>query len=481
MHTQHYLHRTLYVFVVLTLVLTTVLSASSQPVTAADNSTYLLADIHPGSLPTEYMGFKRITENLLFFAARDSEHGYEPWVTDGTAEGTRLLLDIWPGSINSMNPNSPDGPYPHDLLVYKDELYFFAEEPDGFGLWKTGGTPETTVRVLDADGISWLRLVENQILFLNNEGLVATNGTPGNITLIGTTQKPGKVSITAPVAFQGKLYYFTREEVYSNDQTLVELWSCGLSGCDAAPIKSWENVPGVTNWNRMKFAPYKTDNLFFFVGYSPAAGFEIWQSNGTTAGTEMVGEVIPGEGQIYTTIYAATANQFFFIGGTSLSDETAFHLYATSGKAVGGIQQLNSQVGNGTLEVRDTYVYFIDRQFPEGTSYWARTNGTPEGTVRFDPGEPYRPGAFVEELNQAAFFTARPMDVSNMELYIMPGQPSEMHLFADIRPGTSGSSPRYITRVNGKLVFTADDGIHGRELWAAEWSNYQVFLPMIAR
>ena len=30
----------------------------------------------------------------MFFALRDSEHGTEPWRTDGTPSGTRLLKDI---------------------------------------------------------------------------------------------------------------------------------------------------------------------------------------------------------------------------------------------------------------------------------------------------------------------------------------------------------------------------------------------------
>ena len=37
----------------------------------------------------------------VFFLANDSEHGSEPWVSDGTVEGTRLLKDIQPGAGSS--------------------------------------------------------------------------------------------------------------------------------------------------------------------------------------------------------------------------------------------------------------------------------------------------------------------------------------------------------------------------------------------
>lgn len=40
-------------------------------------------------------------------------------------------------------------------------------------------------------------------------------------------------------------------------------------------------------------------------------------------------------------------------------------------------------------------------------------------------------------------------------------------MVADIYPGSS-SEPEYLTEYNGKFFFRADDGIHGRELWAME-------------
>jgi len=41
----------------------------------------------------------------LVFSADDGNSGRELWTTDGTAEGTRLLADLWPGGGGS----SPGG------------------------------------------------------------------------------------------------------------------------------------------------------------------------------------------------------------------------------------------------------------------------------------------------------------------------------------------------------------------------------------
>ncbi|HEX5167756.1 MAG TPA: T9SS type A sorting domain-containing protein [Cyclobacteriaceae bacterium] len=41
-------------------------------------------------------------DNNLFFTINDSEKGVEPWVTDGTVQGTHLVNDIWNGVGSSM-------------------------------------------------------------------------------------------------------------------------------------------------------------------------------------------------------------------------------------------------------------------------------------------------------------------------------------------------------------------------------------------
>lgn len=38
----------------------------------------------------------------------------------------------------------------------------------------------------------------------------------------------------------------------------------------------------------------------------------------------------------------------------------------------------------------------------------------------------------------------------------------------DIYPGATGSSPAWLTNVSGTLYFSADDGIHGNELWKSD-------------
>jgi ELWxxDGT repeat protein len=69
------------------------------------------------------------------------------------------------------------------------------------------------------------------------------------------------------------------------------------------------------------------------------------------------------------------------------------------------------------------------------------------------------------------FFTAED-GVHGRELWKSQGfggasGPAAM-LMKDIRPGTATSNPRRLTLVGNLLFFTADDGVHGRELWVSD-------------
>jgi ELWxxDGT repeat protein len=76
-----------------------------------------------------------------FFVADDGVHGREPWVSDGTPEGTHLITDLVPGSGSSS---------PAELTAIGDRVYFAAHTlGHGRELWRSDGTPAGTVRVTD--------------------------------------------------------------------------------------------------------------------------------------------------------------------------------------------------------------------------------------------------------------------------------------------------------------------------------------------
>jgi ELWxxDGT repeat protein len=79
----------------------------------------------------------------VLFVANDGDHGREPWFSDGTLSGTRLVADIVPG---------PHGSEPHELARFGRWVVFAArDEAHGVEPWATDGTQDRTVRLADVE------------------------------------------------------------------------------------------------------------------------------------------------------------------------------------------------------------------------------------------------------------------------------------------------------------------------------------------
>lgn len=120
--------------------------------------TILLSDINPGSGYQYPYGegplqsFPRdFTEHngVLLFSAEDAVNGAELWRTDGTADGTVLLADIFPGTFDDFGETYPNSSNPTGLVEFNGEVYFAADDgTSGRELWKTDGTDAGTVSTL---------------------------------------------------------------------------------------------------------------------------------------------------------------------------------------------------------------------------------------------------------------------------------------------------------------------------------------------
>src|SRR5262245_57599686 len=98
------------------------------------------------------------------------------------------------------------------------------------------------------------------------------------------------------------------------------------------------------------------------------------------------------------------------------------------------------------------------RVVPSGTP--ALLKNVNPGTLGSSPGQITAVGATV-------FFSAND-NVHGRELWKTDGTAAGTALVKDINPGRGSSYPEYLTNFNGTLFFTANDGVHGKELWKSD-------------
>ena len=123
-------------------------------------------------------------------------------------------------------------------------------------------------------------------------------------------------------------------------------------------------------------------------------------------------------------------------------------------------------------------LFFTADDGTTGQELW-KSDGTAEGTVLVKDirpgssnyGYPYGSDAYeLTAVGGTLYFTAND-GVHGQELWQSDGTEAGTVLVMDIRPGGDGSSPDYLAFVNGALFFAANDGRNGLEPWILRWDE----------
>jgi len=95
---------------------------------ACDGQTaFMVRDIVNGVEDGVVSPYLTAFEGKVFFAAYTADFGLEPWISDGTSQGTHILQDICPGIAGSF-PISPK--------ILNEYLFFTADNGLGEQIWK---------------------------------------------------------------------------------------------------------------------------------------------------------------------------------------------------------------------------------------------------------------------------------------------------------------------------------------------------------
>lgn len=302
-----------------------------------DAGTYMIKDINPGSARGCLFPFATLN-GKVFFIGNDGVNGEELWITDGTASGTNLLKDIKTGSFSSSITQ---------FTVFNSKLYFAAWDLNhGQELWVTDGTASGTQMVLDIN--------------------------PG----------PNNSNIAILCEYNGKLYFHAQDGTNG-----LELWSTDGTASGTQMVKdiwpgSSPGVPGLFNY----CAVY--NGKLYFPANDGINGLELWSTDGTSAGTQMVKDInTSGNGDpTYLMVYKG---KLYF---SAADVDHGYELFSSDGTAVGtqivkdifpGASTANSSMPSYLFAGKNRF-YFTAQNTTNNTQLW-QSDGTDTGTKMISP------------------------------------------------------------------------------------------------
>jgi len=234
----------------------------------------------------------RAAGSRLYFERQDAAHGFEPWVTDGTATGTTLLSDIRPGTSSSVS-NTPPGTIGARVLFSADDAVH------GVELWATDGTPAGTDLVADVNPLQRTATsnavfgsrLGRQLLVFASDGIHGmepwiTDGTEAGTRLLADVA-PGLATSTfgGSATWRGQIYFPADDVTHGR-----EMWV--TDGTAAGTRLVADVAPGSASLGLGLITPL--DSALVFVAHDDDHGDELWTSDGTGAGTRMLKDINEG-------------------------------------------------------------------------------------------------------------------------------------------------------------------------------------------
>ncbi len=346
----------------------------------------------------------------FFFAARDAAAGEELWITDGTEAGTRIVKDINPDEASS---------HPRPLATLGTKLFFKASDGTTSGFWVTDGTEAGTEFIAYSYQTSRLMVHDNKAIFpVNYAGkleLWASDGTAAGSGQFVNLQDKGW-SFEKFFGTLGNYFFFTISSPATGTEIAV---SDGTSDGTMLLKEMAEGTTGIS----VRGAFVEDGSIYFLIRTGDL--FELWKSNGTTAGTAKYADIAPG--------YNIPSESLRKIGGLifyiAMAEEMKISLFSFDVASKSETKLMDVMSAEcGLFEISLDYMagivkdrlYFSACDSEHGFEIFS-SDGTVEGTI----------------------------------------------MVADINPGKDSSLPLfYYPAPDGKaLYFNAYDGVHGYELY----------------
>ena len=380
-----------------------------------------------------------------------------------------LVRDIRSGA-NSSNPE--------DLTAYKKQLVFSAE--DAYGnreVWTSKGTEQSTTKLKEINAEKGsnpkhFTTVGNKLFFVANDGvhgreLWSSKGRESSTALVSDLHSGKKSSLPRDLTAFKKRLFFTADDgngrrIYSTNGRSTKTYLSDLTLHSDSELTVFRNK-------------------LFFVAESATDGRALYKWNGRSATATKIYDSYPDDTRNHSTIDQLTVagNKLYFTASTY---EANTELYVTKGSSRTSrmVRDINTRSGGSNptnLTPVGSTLYFSADNGKDGRNLWS-TQGKVKNTKQV--ADIYEGGTanvdLITNVQGTLFFAASSLDDSGDPIYreLWKHDPSsgETALVKDIHP-TSASLQYNNTLVDakGQLLFAANDGTNGLELWSSDGSK----------
>jgi ELWxxDGT repeat protein len=436
----------------------------------------LVADVDPGGgsgLESAYAALR--PDGTAIFIGTTADTGSEPWITDGTAAGTRLVANVAPEEqVHSSSP--------HALRASGKRVFFTASLTAGSAIGLSDGTSDGTsaMAVQDAPSADSQTASNGRYFFSTAldapRGLYASDGTPGGTTPLG-------FEATVPYAVPGGVVFLVR----GNDGSALWFSNGTPGGTRKLRDLGFTSFPvtfvaGDVVWITDPSGIWLTDGTdegtfplamrpagrildvtrsggtfyLFEASTADSPGAKLWRSDGTPAGTRVVKAL--GSVQLSPVFAGAAGPLVYFTFNNQIhrSDGTeagTFALpvpsttsYCTAAAALGEVLIIGTRANSTSLRL-------------------FRSDGTLGGTVPLGIFPNATTCGPIVARGNLVYFSG--WDTAHgWEPWVTDGTTAGTRMLVDLYPGRAGSEPEELTLAEDRIFFSANTPNIGRELWA---------------
>ena len=340
----------------------------------------------------------------------------------------------------------PGESVPRDFFTHNGLMYFIANNGMvGLELWVSDGTVEGTVLLKDI-----------------NEGSRSMNASEDvEFVALGST-----------------VYFGADNGIHGHELWKTDGTSAGTQLVkDIGPPNVFENSNSADDTN-VEVLAGANGNIFFAID-DGVVGRELWKSDGTEIGTQLVKNIAAGSNSSDPTEMVAIGDIVYFNADDGINGN---ELWKSDGTELGTQMVANINGGDNSSSPQQLIAF-------NGNIIFSATNGISgrepwifdivsetASLIKDVEGSPTefgsRPNRFTVSGNEVFFIADT--SAHGREVWKTDGTELGTMLVEDINTvGGNGtdSDPSSLVAVNGNVLFSANDGINGRQLWKTDGSN----------